>query len=169
MNVCFHRKPPGGFWDRAPTPLMTGSGWKAGNAQVWLIGSVSRILRFDSEGITFRYKDYRRNGAERQQAMTLGANEFIRRFLLHSLPRGFHRIRHYGLLASATRKAHLEHARRLLAVAPPVIDDTAVDPLDPRPPCPCCVGSMVIIETFERRYQPRAPPHPVNASGRTSP
>ncbi|ASR51211.1 IS91 family transposase [Blastomonas fulva] len=130
--------------------------------------SNSRILRFDSEGVTFRYKDYRRNGAQRQQDMTLGADEFIRRFLLHNLPRGFHRIRHYGLLAGATRKAHLEHARRLLAVAPPAIDDTAVDPPDHRPPCPCCGGSMVIIETFERRYQPRAPPHPVNASGRTS-
>lgn len=130
--------------------------------------SNSRILRFDSEGVTFRYKDYRRNGAERQQVMTLGADEFIRRFLLHNLPRGFHRIRHYGLLAGATRKAHLEHARRLLAVEPSAIDDTAVDQPDPRPPCPCCGGRMVIIETFERRYQPRAPPHPVNATGRTS-
>ncbi len=66
--------------------------------------SNSRLLRFDEDGVTFRYKDYRRGGADRQQVMTLGADEFIRRFLLHDLPKGFHRIRHYGLLASGTRK-----------------------------------------------------------------
>src|SRR3546814_7844005 len=80
--------------------------------------SNSRLLRFDDAGVTFRYKDYRKAGAGRQQVMTLAADEFIRRFLLHALPRGFHRIRHYGLLASARRKDHLEPARRLLDVAP---------------------------------------------------
>ena len=75
--------------------------------------SSSRLIRFDDDGVTFRYKDYRRNDAERQQVMTLTADEFIRRFLLHVLPKGFHRIRHYGLLASGTRKAHLERARHL--------------------------------------------------------
>ena len=128
--------------------------------------SNSRLLRFDEQGVTFRYKDYRRGGADRQQVMTLCPDEFIRRFLLHVLPRGFHRIRHYGLLAGATRKAHLEHARRLLAVAPPAKDDTSVDPPDPRPLCPCCGGHMVIIETFERNHQPRAPPFVVSAPGR---
>jgi hypothetical protein len=76
--------------------------------------SNSRLLRFDADGVTFRYKNYREAGTARQQVMTLAADEFIRRFLLHALPRGFHRIRHYGLLASAQRKAHLERVRRLL-------------------------------------------------------
>ncbi len=109
--------------------------------------------------MTFRYKNYRRNGAERQQVMTLSADEFIRRFLLHVLPKGFHRIRHYGLLAGATRKAQLERARELLGVAPPPDNHTPDEPADIRPPCPCCGGPMVVIETFERWRQPRAPPH----------
>lgn len=78
--------------------------------------SNSRLLRFDQTGVTFRYKDYRRAGAERQQVITLVADEFIRRFLLHVLTKGFHRIRHYGLLAGATRKTTLDHVRRLLGV-----------------------------------------------------
>ena len=78
-----------------------------------------RLIAFDETGVTFRYKDYRRDGAERQQVMTLATDEFIRRFLLHVLPRGFHRIRHYGLLAGSARKANLALARRLLAVAAP--------------------------------------------------
>ena len=128
--------------------------------------SNSRLTGFNDDGVTFRYKDYRRGSADRQQAMTLAADEFIRRFLLHNLPRGFHRIRHYGLLAGATRKAHLEQARRLLAVAPPAKPDTPVEPPDTRPPCPCCGGYMIIIEAFERRYQPRAPPSVVRTPGR---
>ncbi|OBX17711.1 transposase [Erythrobacter sp. QSSC1-22B] len=131
--------------------------------------SNSRLISFDGANVTFRYKDYRRSGADRQQVMTLAADEFIRRFLLHALPRGFHRIRHYGLLASARRKAHLERARRLLNVAPLVEDDPPADPPDARPPCPCCGGRMIIIETFERRYQPRAPPPSVLSSGIQAP
>ncbi len=127
--------------------------------------SNSRLLRFDEDGVTFRYKDYRRGGADRQQVMTLAVDEFIRRFLLHALPRGFHRIRHYGLLASGTRRTSLDRARQLLAVAPPVVDDMCLEQPDTRPPCPCCGGRMVIIETFERRYQPRAPPLVISASG----
>lgn len=127
--------------------------------------SNSLLLRFDEDGVTFRYKDYRRGGTDRQQVMTLAADEFIRRFLLHALPRGFHRIRHYGLLASGTRQTSLEHARKLLAVAPPAVDDAPLEPAEARPPCPCCGGRMVIIETFERRYQPRAPPSLGVASG----
>ena len=125
-----------------------------------------RLVAFDESGVTFRYKDYRRQGPERQQVMTLSTDEFIRRFLLHVLPRGFHRIRHYGLLAGATRKAHLEHARRLLAVAPLAKDDTPVEPPDTRPACPCCGGRMVIVELLPRRYQPRAPPSVVSTPGR---
>jgi len=128
--------------------------------------SNSRLLRFDEDGVTFRYKDYRRGGADRQQVMTLAADEFIRRFLLHALPKGFHRIRHYGLLASGTRKDSLERARQLLAVALPVVADTLVDPPAPRPPCACCGGRMIVIETLERHYQPRAPPFFIASSGR---
>lgn len=76
-----------------------------------------RIIRLDESDVTFRYKDYRRPDVDRQQVMTLATDEFIRRFLLHVLPRGFHRIRHYGLLASSARKASLSLARELLAAA----------------------------------------------------
>jgi hypothetical protein len=91
--------------------------------------------------------------------MTLGTDEFIRRFLLHVLPRGLHRIRHYGLLAGSSRKAALTLARELLDVTPEPEEHSADNPVDQRPPCPCCGGHMVIIETFERWRQPRAPPH----------
>ena len=117
-----------------------------------------RLIAFDEAGVTFRYKDYRRDGVERQRAMTLAADEFIRRFLLHVLPRGFHRIRHYGLLAGSARKDSLALARELLNVAPPPEDDTPEEQADVRPPCPCCGGRMVVIERFERWCQPRAPP-----------
>jgi Putative transposase len=96
--------------------------------------------------------------------MTLAADEFIRRFLLHVLPRGFHRIRHYGLLASSSRKAGLALARELLAVAPPPDADPDDEPVDTRPPCPCCGGHMIVIEAFEPWQQPRAPP----STGRTA-
>jgi hypothetical protein len=128
-----------------------------------------RLIAFNEAGVTFRYKDYRRDGADRQQVMTLAADEFIRRFLLHVLPRGFHRIRHYGLLAGTARKASLALARELLAVAPPPDDDTPEEPLDPRPPCPCCGGRMVIIEAVARWSQPRAPPHGPTSTGRNAP
>lgn len=131
--------------------------------------SNSRLLRFDQTGVTFRYKDYRRSGADRQQVMTLSPDEFIRRFLLHVLPKGFHRIRHYGLLASGARKVHLERARELLGVAPPVPPDAAVEPDEIRPPCPCCGGRMVVIETFERWCRARAPPHSVTPNGTITP
>jgi hypothetical protein len=97
--------------------------------------------------------------------MTLSAEEFIRRFLLHVLPKGFHRIRHYGLLASAGCKANIARARELMAapmpqVEPPEAHDTA-DPdatRDHRPPCPCCGGGMIIVEVFARSAAPRGPP-----------
>ena len=98
--------------------------------------------------------------------MTLAPDEFIRRFLLHVLPKGFHRIRHYGLLASATCKANIARARELIAMPVPVTnppeerdDHPAADiAADHRPPCPCCGGRMIIVETFERCGAPRAPP-----------
>ncbi|QGP79396.1 IS91 family transposase [Sphingobium sp. CAP-1] len=117
-----------------------------------------RLIAFDEDGVTFRYKDYRRDGAERQQVMTLATDEFIRRFLIHILPRGFHRIRHYGLLASSTHKEAMTLARRLLGVAAPIEEPDPEESPDHRPPCPCCGGHMTIIEVFARWCQPRAPP-----------
>ena len=126
--------------------------------------SNSRLIALDARGVSFRVKDYRRNGPERYRAMTLEPGEFIRRFLLHVLPKGFHRIRHYGLLASATRKANIAKARDLLgSPAPqPAPEETAgtttAAPADHRPPCPHCGGPMITIETFERGAYPRGPP-----------
>ena len=118
-----------------------------------------RLLGFNETGVTFRYKDYRRGDPDRQQVMTLATDEFIRRFLLHVLPRGFHRIRHYGLLAGSSRKDNLAQARRLLSVPAPA--DAGVDEAaEVRPPCPCCGGRMIVVETFARWRQPRAPPAP---------
>jgi hypothetical protein len=126
-----------------------------------------RLISFDETGLTFRYKDYRRDGAQRQRTMTLATDEFIRRFLLHVLPKGFHRIRHYGLLTSAGRKANVARARKLLAApAPSETEDLAPEP-GPRPPCPCCGGRMVVIEVFQGNAQPRAPPFPFQPSGMT--
>ena len=120
--------------------------------------SNSRLIAFDGNEVTFRYKDYRRAGADRQQIMTLFADEFIRRFLIHVLPRGFHRIRHYGLLASSARKNCLAHVRDMLGVAPAPEEPLVEKASDQRPPCPCCGGTMVIIDTFAPWHQPRAPP-----------
>ncbi len=115
----------------------------------------------------FRYKDYRHNGRARYRTMTLAPDEFIRRFLLHTLPKGFHRIRHYGLLASAGCNANIARARELIAAPVPSgdiptepnnPDQTASAATDHRPPCPCCGGRMIIVETFERSRAPRGPP-----------
>ncbi|WP_404925144.1 IS91 family transposase [Mesorhizobium sp. ORM16] len=131
--------------------------------------SNSRLIRLDESGVTFRYKDYRREGADRQQLMTLATDEFIRRFLLHVLPRGFHRIRHYGLLAGSARKASLALARELLNVAAPSDHDTRDEPDNFRPPCPCCGGRMIVIEVFERWRQPRGPPYGSRSTGSSTP
>jgi hypothetical protein len=128
-----------------------------------------RLIAFDETGVTFRYQGYRRDGADPQQLMTLVPHEFIRRFLLHVLPRGFHRIRHYGLLAGAARKANLKRARKLLAAAASPHDDMPTEPADTRSSCPCCGGHMVIIETFARWCQPRAPPPGSAPSGSNVP
>src|SRR6266403_120296 len=79
-----------------------------------------RLISADATGVTFKYKDYRIQGPERHKTMTLATDEFIRRFLMHVLPKGFHRIRHYGLFANGNRAAAIAHARELLAMAPPV-------------------------------------------------
>jgi hypothetical protein len=130
--------------------------------------SNSRLIAFDETGITFRYKNYRRDGCDRQKIMTLATDEFIRRFLLHVLPRGFHRIRHYGLLAGSSRKTSIARARELLNAAPPPADDAVDEPIDIRPPCPCCGGRMIVIEVFKRWRQPRGPPDKA-ATNRESP
>ena len=122
-----------------------------------------RLISLDEAGVTFRTKDYRREGPARHRTMTLTADEFIRRFLLHVLPKGFHRIRHYGLFASAGRKANVARARELLAVPPPAMPSPAdtQEPTpspDPRPPCPCCGGRMIVLDIFTGVAQPRGPP-----------
>jgi Putative transposase/Transposase zinc-binding domain len=131
-----------------------------------------RLIAADDDGVTFKWKDYRFEGRDRHKTMTLAPDEFIRRFLLHVLPKSFHRIRHYGLLASAARKANIARARELLAAPEPetVHDETtsaAAAPIDHRPPCPCCGGCMIIVETFKRGGGPRDPP-PSEAGVRTA-
>ncbi len=129
--------------------------------------SNGRLIACDNTGVTFTCKDYRANGRARYKCMTLPTHEFIRRFLLHVLPDGFHRIRHYGLFASASRADNIARARELLAAPAPQAqadDPDALDADEPRTlsqPCPCCGGRMIVIETFERgcspRHQPKAP------------
>jgi hypothetical protein len=122
----------------------------------------SRLVAFNQNGVTFRWKDYRIEGPDRYKTMTLATDDFIRRFLIHVLPRGFHRIRHYGLLARPSCADNIARARELLAVPQPqsnaAAGATAEQPPTPTHPCPCCGGRMVIIETFQRGCAPR--PHP---------
>jgi hypothetical protein len=124
----------------------------------------SRLIRFDDRGVTFGWKDYRAKGRSRQKVMTLATDEFIRRFLIHVLPHGFHRIRHYGLFANGGRAENLARARQLLAVqthqdAPePGADDDDKEGQTFARPCSSCGGRMIIIETFEPGHAPRAPP-----------
>jgi hypothetical protein len=131
--------------------------------------SNSRLISADQTGVTFRYKDYRIEGPDRTKTMTLAPAEFIRRFMLHVLPKGFHRIRHYGLLASSAGKAEaIARARELIAVAAPAQPpqptkmqqaSVATEATDkPIHPCPCCGGRMIIIETFEAGSTPRHRP-----------
>ncbi|MGH1575336.1 IS91 family transposase [Methylobacterium sp. P31] len=117
-----------------------------------------RLVGFDAAGVTFRVKDYRRDGPERYGILTLTTDEFIRRFLLHVLPKGFHRVRHCGLLASATRRANLARIRDLLAASPPITPPEAAQPPDWLAPCPCCGGRMNVVEIFGRFRKPRGPP-----------
>src|SRR6266852_4051170 len=112
-----------------------------------------RLIAVDQRSVTFKVKDYRIEGPGRYTTMTLDVGEFIRRFLIHVLPKGFHRIRHYGLLASGNRAETIARARELLGLAAPVAEETVeIDPAAAQPlaqPCPCCGGRMFMIETFE--------------------
>ena len=125
--------------------------------------SNSRLISADADTVAFGWKDYRIKSGERQKVMRLATGEFIRRFLIHVLPDGFHRIRHYGLLASANRKTNIAKIRTLLGAIQSVQNDEAVAeivPLTLREPCPCCGGPMRITEIFRRGQKPmsRAPP-----------
>jgi Putative transposase/Transposase zinc-binding domain len=115
--------------------------------------SNSRLLALDEKGVTFRWKDYRIKGRDRLKTMTLDAGEFIRRFLLHVLPSGFHRIRHYGLIAGTLRARNIERARQWLAASTQqsaqAKTDGDIETPSPARRCPCCGGRMIIIETFE--------------------
>jgi hypothetical protein len=129
--------------------------------------SNSRLLAMDERGVTFRWKDYRANktgrGKKRHKAMTLSPQEFMRRFLLHVLPGGFHRIRHYGLLANSIRRDNLALARQLLQVTPSSPEATATEGLDsPRPTFVCahCGRAMTVLQVFLRDCSIRAPPAP---------
>ena len=130
----------------------------------------SRLLSFDDQGVTFKWKDYRSKQRFRHKAMTLKTDEFIRRFLIHVLPSGFHRIRHYGLLANSGRRNNLKRARELLIdksdnddandkrVIESAKSNETPEPIAATYTCPDCGSPMVIIECFERGQQPRAPP-----------
>ena len=125
--------------------------------------SNSRLISADTNTIAFQWKDYRVKSGDRRSVMRLSTSEFIRRFLIHVLPDRFHRIRHYGLLASAQTKANIAKARTLLGAQTAKQDDppvAEVTPLTLREPCPDCGGQMRIIETFRRGQKPqsRAPP-----------
>ena len=133
----------------------------------------TRLIADDAQGITFTWKDYRASGHERRKRMTLAPEEFMRRFLLHVLPSGFHRIRHYGLLANTARVQNLERARAVLAtptsavlaipvaIEAPASSDSSTTTARP---CPCCGAPLRIIETFTRDQAPRAVPSPHSAS-----
>ena len=123
----------------------------------------SRLVALDNNAVTFRWKDYRAEGRDRYKMMTLEAGEFIRRFLIHVLPAGFHRIRSYGLFANGARAENIARARELLnATAPQKQPHAARERDEPMAlPCPCCGGRMIIIETFEPGCSPRA--HPIGS------
>lgn len=124
-----------------------------------------RLVSADHHHVAFRYKDYRANHSERWKTMTLRTDEFIRRFLSHVLPKGFHRIRHYGLIANGNRAANIARARELLAVQPTQDQAETSQPASPDDepqvlpqPCPCCGGRMIVIETFAAGCEPKYTP-----------
>lgn len=123
--------------------------------------SNNRLVSADADTVAFRWKDYRIKSGDRQKVMRLATPEFIRRFLIHVLPDGFHRIRHYGLLSSSARKANITRIRALLCVQRSqqvAVPDpqTKITPLTLREPCPCCGGPMRIVEIFRRGQKPMA-------------
>jgi hypothetical protein len=134
--------------------------------------SNSRLIRLDDQGITFRVKDYRVTGPGRHTTMTLAADEFIRRFLIHVLPRGQHRIRHYGLFGNGIRAACLARVRSLLGTGQSdpghahggTPDDADAPARVLALPCPCCGGRLIIVETIAPEQHPRAPPETARAA-----
>jgi predicted RNA-binding Zn-ribbon protein involved in translation (DUF1610 family) len=133
----------------------------------------SRLIALDEQGVTFKWKDYRAREQDRHKTLTLSPGEFMRRFLLHVLPAGLHRIRHYGLLANATRQHNLTRARELLMSnntdQSTDSETNGTDAADGSNEtvtyvCPDCGAAMIIIETFERRQLPRAPPVRIDTS-----
>jgi Putative transposase/Transposase zinc-binding domain len=133
--------------------------------------SNTRLIAHDGRGVTFHYKDYRADGLARRKVMTLSTDEFIRRFLLHILPKGFHRIRHYGLFSNTGRAANLARMRELLGSTPRREEaESQSEPVETvLPPCPCCGGRMILIEAFERGSLPRyRPPRPASIGFDTS-
>ena len=132
--------------------------------------SNQRLVALDEHGVTFRWSDYRVNGRTRNKTMTLAADEFARRFLLHVLPGGFHRIRHYGLLANPTRRENLANIRELLGVVSASIGRSANDVLTVAVPptsiCRHCGSPMIIIDILQRSRPIRAPPEIGRASCR---
>jgi hypothetical protein len=121
----------------------------------------SRLITSDEQGVTFKWKDYRVKGRNRYKRMTLATFEFIRRFLIHVLPKGLHRIRHYGLFAKNACADNIVRARELLAASKPEAAPSCTAADSGKPSCPCCGGRMIIVEVFERgatpRHQPTAP------------
>ena len=134
--------------------------------------SNSRLIRFDAQNVTFRVKDYRVKSASRHTTMTLATTEFIRRFLIHVLPRGQHRIRHYGFYGNGNRAANIAKIRQLLGANisdQGRADDNRLGDTDQPPrilalPCPCCGGQLVIINTIAPAQHPRAPPKTARAA-----
>jgi hypothetical protein len=122
--------------------------------------SNQRLVAFDERGVTFRWKDYRTKGHTRYKTMTLETGEFIRRFLLHVLPAGFHRIRHYGLLANPVRRARLARVRDLLHIAPATSPSPDHAIIETRPVFICrhCGAPMIVIDVLARSAPIRAPP-----------
>lgn len=130
--------------------------------------SNSRLVAMDEQGVTFRWKDYRAKGRTRRKTMTLDADEFMRRFLLHVLPGGFHRIRHYGLLANGNRTANLARIRELLGQEADAVAQIAslnAEPCHPQPTFVCmhCGAAMIVLLTLARGQPIRAPPPQVRA------
>jgi len=127
--------------------------------------SNSRLRSMDERGVTFNWKDYRADSEHRYKTMTLTPHEFIRRFLLHILPSGFHRIRHYGIIANTGRKENLARVRELLNVAPVFVAETeltaaSTEPAPPAFTCRCCGAAMIVVGVLERQYVIRPPPRP---------
>ncbi len=134
--------------------------------------SNSRLIRFDQTSVTFRVKNYRVNDAGRHTTMTLATEEFIRRLLIHVLPKGQHRIRHYGFYGNGNRAANIARIRDLLGAKSPSREGTGDangGDTDQHPrvlvlPCPCCGGRLIIVGTFAPSQHPRAPPASARAA-----